>query len=188
MKKDIKTFVNIDKIITHKDALNLTSTFDSADNKACICKIQEKKEEKFAKAAFLTFPYRNCKECFQYEVTEFGKMCHSKESDSLNKFRQIQGAVVELMKSNKSEIVFDLSVVINTLAKRKSIKPKTISEFYYKNAYEEISKQSKGCARIDIVTDSNPDGINLKEISISQGHYNACGIREQYSISNQLCQ
>ena len=38
-------------------------------------------------------------------------MYHSKESDSLNKFRQIQGAVVELMKSDRSEIVFDLSVV-----------------------------------------------------------------------------
>ena len=92
-------------------------------------------------------------------------MYHSKESDSLNKFRQIQGAVIELMKSDRSEIVFDLSVVINTLAKRKSIKPKTISEFCYKNAYEEISKQSKGCTRIVIVTDSNPDGINLKEMT-----------------------
>ena len=92
-------------------------------------------------------------------------MYHSKESDSLNKFRQIQGAVVELMKSDRSEIVFDLSVVINTLAKRKLIKPKTISEFCYKNAYEEISKQSKGCTRIVIVTDSNPDGINLKEMT-----------------------
>ena len=30
------------------------STFDSADSKACICKIQEKKKEKFAKGAYLS--------------------------------------------------------------------------------------------------------------------------------------
>ena len=56
-------------------------------------------------------------------------MYHSKKSDLLNKFRQIQGAVVELMNSDGSAIVFDLSVVINTLAYRKSIKPKTIGAF-----------------------------------------------------------
>ena len=37
------------------------------------------------------------------------------------------------MKSDRSAIVFDLSVVINALANRKSIKPKTIGEFCYKN-------------------------------------------------------
>ena len=66
-------------------------------------------------------------------------MYHSKKSDLLNKFRQIQGAVVELMNSDGSAIVFDLSVVINTLANRKSIKSKTIGAFCYKNVYEEIS-------------------------------------------------
>ena len=92
-------------------------------------------------------------------------MYHSKKSDLLNKFKQIQRAVVELMKSDRSAIVFDLSVVINALVNRKSIKPKTIGGFCYKNVCEEISKPSKGCARVDIVTDSYPDGINLKEIT-----------------------
>ena len=80
-------------------------------------------------------------------------MYYSKKSDLLNKFKQMQGAVLELMKSDKSAIVFDLSVFINALGNRKSIKPKTIDEFCYKNVCEEIPKQ---CARVDIVTDSNP--------------------------------
>ena len=109
-------------------ALNLPSTFDSAGDKACIRKIQEKKEEKSAKRAYLSFPYRDFidKECFQYEVTEFpssftddGKIYHSKKLDSPNKFRKTQGAVVELVKSDGSAIAFDLSVVINALANRK---------------------------------------------------------------------
>ena len=37
------------------NAFNLPSTFDSANNKPCIREIQEKKEEKFAKAAHLSF-------------------------------------------------------------------------------------------------------------------------------------
>ena len=58
-----------------------------------------------------------------------------------------------------------MTSVINALAIRKLIKPKMIGQFCYKNLYEEISKQSKGCAISDIVTDSYPDGINLKEIT-----------------------
>ena len=63
--------------------INLLNAFDSAHDKTCICKIQEKKEKEFAKAAYLSFPY-HVKECFQYEVTEFppftngGKIYHSK--------------------------------------------------------------------------------------------------------------
>ena len=64
-----------------------------------------------------------------------------------------------------------------------------ISEFCYENVYEEISNQSRGCARVNIVTDSYPDGINLKEMTQHQKrHWKACEIRQQYSISNQLCQ
>ena len=89
--------------------------------------------------------------------------------------RQIQGALVELMKSDRNAIVFDLSVVPDAIANRKSIKPKTIGGFCYKNVCQEISKQSKGCARVDIVTDSYPDRINLKEMTQH---------RHQYSMSN----
>ena len=58
---------------TKNNPLNLPTTFDPGDEKACIRKIWEKKEEKFAKAAYSSFPYRDfiVEECFQYEVTEF---------------------------------------------------------------------------------------------------------------------
>ena len=92
-------------------------------------------------------------------------MYYLKKSDLLNKVRQIQGAVVELMKGDRSAVVFDLFVVINALANRKSIKPKTIGEFCYKNIYGEISKRSKRCARIDIVKNLYPVSINLKEMT-----------------------
>ena len=80
-------------------------------------------------------------------------MHYSKKSDLLNKFKQMEGAVLEFMKNDKSAIVFDLSVFINALGNRKSIKPKTIDEFCHKYVCEEIPKQ---CSRVDIVTDSNP--------------------------------
>ena len=54
-------------------------------------------------------------ECLQCKVTESlstftddRNMYHSKKSDLLNRLRQIQGAVVELVKSDRSAIVFDL--------------------------------------------------------------------------------
>ena len=97
------------------------------------------------------------------------------------------------MISGRSAIVFDFSVVIKALASRKSIKQKTIRKFHYKNVYENISNQSKGCTRVDIVTDSYPDGINLKGMTqhhrgIEMCMWNGCGIRQQYSIAIQLCQ
>ena len=42
-------------------------------------------------------------------------MYHSKKSDLLKKIRRIQGAVVELMKSDGGAIIFDLSLVINVV-------------------------------------------------------------------------
>ena len=45
-------------------------------------------------------------------------MYHSKKIDLLNRLRQIQGAVVELVKSGRSAIVFDLSVFVKVLANR----------------------------------------------------------------------
>ena len=64
-------------------------------------------------------------ECLQCKVTESlstftddRNMYHSKKSDLLNRLRQIHGAVVELVKSDRSAIVFDLSVFIKALANR----------------------------------------------------------------------
>ena len=62
-------------------------------------------------------------------------------------------------------MVFDLSVFINVLANRTSIKPKTIGKFCHMNIYEEISNQYKGWKRSDIVKNLSSDGINLKEIT-----------------------
>ena len=46
-----------------------------------------------------------------------------------SKFRQTQGAAVELMTSDRSATVFDFSVFINALTNRKSTKSKTIGKF-----------------------------------------------------------
>ena len=46
-----------------------------------------------------------------------------------SKFRQTQGAAVELMTSDRSATVFDFSVFINALTNRKSTKLKTIGKF-----------------------------------------------------------
>ena len=156
MKKNIKTFVNrliiCDVAVTgtiENNPLNLPSTFDPVDDKACIRKTQEEKKKSLLRLlAVSSFRYHDSivKECFHYVVTEFpssstdgGKMYHSERSHLLHKFRQIQGAVIKLTKSERSAIVFNLSVVINALANRKSITPKPIGEFCYKNLYEEIS-------------------------------------------------
>ena len=52
---------------TKNNPLNLLSSFDPVDDKACIPKIQEREEEKFDKAAYSSFPYLDSviKECFQ---------------------------------------------------------------------------------------------------------------------------
>lgn len=47
------------------------------------------------------------------------------------KYKNLLGSVVELMVSDRSATVFDLCVVISTIANRKSIKQKTIEELYF---------------------------------------------------------
>ena len=47
------------------------------------------------------------------------------------KYKNLLGSVLELMVSDRSAIVFDLCVVISTIAYRKPIKQKTIEEFYF---------------------------------------------------------
>ena len=51
-------------------------------------------------------------------------------------------------------IVVDLSVIVNALSNRKSIKPKTFGE---------LMSLSRESVRLDIVTDTYPEGMNLKE-------------------------
>ena len=60
-------------------------------------------------------------------------------------------------------MIVDLSVMVNALSNRKLIKPKTIGEFceYVLNELNNLSRRS---ARIDIVCDMYPEGLNLKEL------------------------
>ena len=65
-------------------------------------------------------------------------------------------------------MVVDLSVVVNAPSYRKSIKPKTFREF--SDYVVELNNLSRRDARIDIVCDLYPEGLNLKEsILIERG-------------------
>ena len=59
-------------------------------------------------------------------------------------------------------MVIDLLVVVNVLSNRKSIKPKAFGEFS-EYVFVELNNLSRRSARIDIVCDLYPEGLNLKE-------------------------
>ena len=59
-------------------------------------------------------------------------------------------------------MVIDLLVVVNALSNRKSIKPKVFGEFS-EYVFVELNNLSRRSARIDIVCDLYPEGLNLKE-------------------------
>ena len=70
----MKTILHFRNCFFYKnEALNLPSIFDPDDDKVSMGKIQENKEEKFAKTAYLSFPHRDydVKEFFKHKVTEF---------------------------------------------------------------------------------------------------------------------
>ena len=94
---------------------------------------QLKSEEKFAKAANFSIPYREeqVKKIFSNEVTNFpsaltegGPMYHSSKSDLLERLKQILEVILEPPLEEKNAMVVDLSVVVNALSNRRSIKPK----------------------------------------------------------------
>ena len=60
-------------------------------------------------------------------------------------------------------MVVDLSVVVNALSNRKSIKPKKFGEFS-EYVFVELNNLSRRSARIDVVWDFYPKGLNLKEL------------------------
>ena len=60
-------------------------------------------------------------------------------------------------------MVVDLSVVVNALSNRKSIKPKKFGEFS-EYVFVELNNLSGRSARIDVVWDFYPKGLNLKEL------------------------
>ena len=66
-------------------------------------------------------------------------------------------------------MIVDLSVIVNILANRKSIKPKTIGDFC-EYVVMELNILSRKSARIDVICDMYPEGLNLKElIQIERG-------------------
>ena len=140
--------------------------------------VQTKKEQKFAKSIFISLQCREeaVKECFQFEVTEHpsitdaSRMYHSNKSDLLKRFRKIDDAVSPSLNYNNSAMVIDLSVVVNVIANRKGIHPKTFSDFCLNYLIPDLMKLSRNCNRLDIVTDSYREGINLKEnLQIERG-------------------
>ena len=119
---------------------------------------QLKSEEKFAKATTFSIPYREeqVKRVFSNEVTNFpsaltegGSMYHSSKSDLLKRFKQILEVTLEPPLEEKNAMVVDLSVAVNTLSNRQSIKPKTFGEFS-ECVFVELNNLSRRSARIDI--------------------------------------
>ena len=76
-------------------------------------------------------------------------MYHSSKSDFLKWFKQLPEVILEPPLDGKNAMVVDLSIVVNALSNRKSIKPKTfrkISEY----VFVELKNISRRSARIDI--------------------------------------
>ena len=112
---------------------------------------------------------KNCLEGESPTLTEGGSMYHSLKSDLLKRFKQTPEVVLEPPLEDKNTVVLDLSVVVTALSNRKSIKPKTFGEFS-EYVFIELNRLSRRSARIDIVCDLYPEGLNLKEsIQIERG-------------------
>ena len=60
-------------------------------------------------------------------------------------------------------MIVDLSVIVNALANRSSIKPKTIGDFC-EHVITELNILSRSSTRIDVICDMYPEGMNLKEL------------------------
>ena len=144
-----------------------------SDDTTKITRVQQIKSElKFGKSVQVASQYREylAKECFEYEVTDYPssltsghKMYHSNKADLFARFRSIEGAKVDDKHLNNSALVVDLSVIVNALSNRKSIKPRIFEDFCLNYVYPELMKLSRFCLRLDIVTDSYLEGPNLKE-------------------------
>ena len=155
---------------------NVTTKCEKAQLQAT----QLKREEKFPIAATFSIPYREEQDKwvfsnevanFQSTLTEGGSMYHSSKSDFLKWFKQLPEVILEPPLDGKNAMVVDLSIVVNALSNRKSIKPKTfrkISEY----VFVELKNISRRSARIDtwLVCHLYPEDLNLKEsIQIETG-------------------
>ena len=153
--------------------LDLPGNVTTKSGKAQLQATQLKSEEKFAKAAAFSITYREeqVKRVFSNEVTNFPSisMCHSSKSGLLKRWKQILEVILEPPLEEKKAMVVDLLVAVNGLSNTKSIKPKTFGEFY-EYVFVELNNLSRRSARINIVCDLYPGGLNLKEsIQIKRG-------------------
>ena len=150
---------------------DLPSSLTKTSEKAALQASQNNSASKFAKSAALCQPYREEKvmKAFSNEVTNFpsaltegGSVYHSSKSDLLKRFKLIPQAVVAQPFEEKNAMIVDLSVIVNYLANRKSIKPKTFGEFS-EYLLDELNNISRSSARMDIVYDLYPEDYTLKE-------------------------
>ena len=88
-------------------------------------------------------------------------MYHSSQSDLLKRFKQIPEVILEPPPEEKNAMAMDLSVVVNALSNRKSIKPKTFGEVS-EYVFVELNNLSRRSARIDIVCDLYPEDLNQR--------------------------
>ena len=96
-------------------------------------------------------------------VTEGGSVYHSKKSDLLTKrFKLITEAIVKRTIQDKNAMNVDLSVVVNDLANRKSMKPRALEEFSDIDL-DELKGVSRHNTRMDIVSGLYPDDYNLND-------------------------
>ena len=106
-------------------------------------------------------------------------MYHPSKSDLFKQFKKIlREVILESPIEEKNAMVVHLSVVVNVLPNRKSIKPKTFGVFP-EHVFVELNNLSRRSARIDIICDLYPEGLNLKE-----SFQNERGIGVQLNFDN----
>lgn len=168
--------------------LDLPGNVTSGSEKAALRVAQTRNEDKFAKSALLCLPHREdrVKRGFKNEVTNFpsaltegGSMYHSSKSALLKRFKQIPEVILESSQKEGNAMIIDLSVIVNALSNRKSIKPKTIAEFC-ECVSNELNNLSRRSVRMDIVCDMYPEGLNLKELIQTER-----GVGTQVSFDNE---
>ena len=100
---------------------------------------------------------------FPSALTEGRSMYHPSKSDLSKQFKKIlREVILESPIEEKNAKVVHLSVVVNVLPNRKSIKPKTFGVFP-EYVFVELNNLSRRSARINTVCDLYPEDLSLKE-------------------------
>ena len=85
-----------------------------------------------------------------------------KSKKNLKRFKLITEAIVKRTIQDKNAMNVDLSVVVNDLANRKSMKPRALEEFSDIDL-DELKGVSRHNTRMDIVSGLYPDDYNLND-------------------------